>query len=462
MKKGLLVMFFLLGLVSTHASDPAVVFGTWDRGVKIKDSEVKLYRVLSGRLDEIASCKISDNKYFGFAFESQGDGFYVIGSGTNKSIQGKYVFYFKPGDRLNISVNDSSYVLIGKNSPENTAMAQWHNEVALLEYKSLYPTMKAGYINGQPSTYVDFFPLLSGCAEKAGSFRSNTGNPKFDAVFRMFRNYDLLRYAYWFILTPRMVQPVKDDLVDFYTKTDIAQLTATDDLLRYPFGIQLLQSIFNVQGIFSGKPIDNKQTVDAVKNNQLKGEWTLALAEKMKTYTELQQFNSEYGKYIQTSDQKDRINELLVKLDQGDSGLKTLDFSGTDVNDKKVSLSDFKGKVVVVDVWATWCGPCRKEIPALKALEKEYHTNTDIVFLSISLDNVKDKQKWLDFIKQEGLTGVQLFGGNGLSSEVAKLYNIKGIPRFMVFGKNGNIVTDNAPLPTNPSLRIMVEEQLKK
>ncbi len=463
MKKSILAIFSLLAIWSIHASEPAVVYGTWERGAKIKDSEVKLYRVELGRLDEVASSKVTDNYCFGFAFEPQGSGFYVIGSGYPTSAQGKYAFYFKPGDRLNIAVNDSSYVLTGHNTAENIALTKWHNEVSLMEYKAVYPTFRSGYVNGQSSTYVDFFPLLPEYEKKAPDFQSNTGNAQFEAIFKQWRRLDLIRYAYTFILTPRKIQPNKPDFIDFYTKMDVFKWTSSADLLQYPFGIQTLQNVLTVQNMLDGiSGTDNtKRNIEKINNDTVKGEFVVNLAEKLRTYTDLEQFNKEYGKYILTLSQKRRINDLTAKLTQGDQGSNTLDFSGTDVTGKKVSLSDFKGKVVVVDVWATWCGPCRKEIPALKTLEKEYH-NKDVVFLSVSLDEIKDKQKWIDFVKQEALTGVQIFGGNGLASDVAKLYNIKGIPRFMVFAKSGKIVTDNAPRPTNPSLKNMIEEQLKK
>ena len=135
------------------------------------------------------------------------------------------------------------------------------------------------------------------------------------------------------------------------------------------------------------------------------------------------------------------------------------DFTYPDVNGKEVSLSDFKGKVVLVDVWATWCGPCRGEIPHLKKLEQEMH-GTDVVFLGVSVDEAKDKQKWLDFIKKEELGGIQVHASGW--SKIAQDYKIKGIPRFMVFDKQGRVVSVDAPRPSSPELKEMLEKELKK
>ena len=83
---------------------------------------------------------------------------------------------------------------------------------------------------------------------------------------------------------------------------------------------------------------------------------------------------------------------------------------------------------------------------------------TDVVFLGVSVDEAKDKQKWLDFIETEGLKGIQLLA-NGWS-KITKDYKINGIPRFMVFDKKGNIVSADAPRPSNPELKKMLEAEL--
>ena len=97
-----------------------------------------------------------------------------------------------------------------------------------------------------------------------------------------------------------------------------------------------------------------------------------------------------------------------TKLYKTRAGGVAADFTYPDVNGKQVSLSDFKGKVVLIDVWATWCAPCRGEIPHLKKLEEEMK-GMDVIFLGVSVDEARNKQKWVDFIEQEKLGGIQVF-----------------------------------------------------
>ena len=127
-------------------------------------------------------------------------------------------------------------------------------------------------------------------------------------------------------------------------------------------------------------------------------------------------------------------------------------FNYPDTNGKNVSLDDFKGKYVYVDVWATWCGPCKGEIPFLKKLDEEYK-DKKIVFVSLSIDEMKNKDKWLKMVKDENLQGVQIMADKAWNSDFVKAYNIRGIPRFILIDKEGKILNDNAPRPSNPNLK---------
>ncbi|MEE9407691.1 MAG: redoxin family protein [Polaribacter sp.] len=129
-----------------------------------------------------------------------------------------------------------------------------------------------------------------------------------------------------------------------------------------------------------------------------------------------------------------------------------------DIKGGKKSLDSFKGKYVYIDVWATWCGPCIREIPSLQNLEKKYHKK-NIEFVSISTDESRRnggsweaaEKKWRDFVKAKQMSGVQLWAGQDNSFQRA--YQINGIPRFILIDPKGNIVDANAPRPSDPRLK---------
>ena len=124
------------------------------------------------------------------------------------------------------------------------------------------------------------------------------------------------------------------------------------------------------------------------------------------------------------------------------------------------NLKDFRGKYVYIDVWATWCGPCRKEIPHLQKIEEKYH-NKNIVFVSISVDKEKDHGKWKNFVDKEALGGVQLIADKDWKSDFIAAYDIHSIPRFILIDPKGNVVRSDAARPSDPALQELLDKLLK-
>lgn len=127
-----------------------------------------------------------------------------------------------------------------------------------------------------------------------------------------------------------------------------------------------------------------------------------------------------------------RINFKAIPILQPmKEAVPTPDFSLTDPEGKKVSIKDFRGKTVFLNFWATWCEPCREEMPAMEKLYQE-HKNNNFVVLAV---NVKDrKQEALAFVKELKLTYPIVFDPN---AEVASLYGAWGLPTTYLIGPKG-------------------------
>ncbi|MEM6515192.1 MAG: TlpA disulfide reductase family protein, partial [Bacteroidota bacterium] len=125
----------------------------------------------------------------------------------------------------------------------------------------------------------------------------------------------------------------------------------------------------------------------------------------------------------------------------------------------ETSLDDLKGSYVYIDVWATWCGPCIREIPSLKEVEKKFH-GQNIEFVSTSIDQAKDYEKWKTMVDEKELGGSQLFADNDWQSKFVQDYAIQGIPRFILIDPDGKIVSADAPRPSDPKLTAMLESEL--
>jgi thiol-disulfide isomerase/thioredoxin len=136
-------------------------------------------------------------------------------------------------------------------------------------------------------------------------------------------------------------------------------------------------------------------------------------------------------------------------------GEPAIDFNYPDIEGNEFSLSSFKGDLVYVDVWATWCGPCKAEIPSLQKLETDYH-GKDITFMSVSVDT--DKEDWEKMVAEKELGGVQLWADGW--SKITKDYAIFGIPRFLLFDAKGNVISTNAPRPSSDEIRGLIDTNL--
>lgn len=118
-----------------------------------------------------------------------------------------------------------------------------------------------------------------------------------------------------------------------------------------------------------------------------------------------------------------------------------------------------KGKLILIDFWASWCIPCRLELPKLRELKIKYK-NKPIAFISISLD--KNINNWESAGESEALSKENSFLlGNGEHSDYSfRGYKVPSIPRYMLFNKNGSVIDSNAPLPSNPFLQKLIEKNL--
>lgn len=116
------------------------------------------------------------------------------------------------------------------------------------------------------------------------------------------------------------------------------------------------------------------------------------------------------------------------------------------------SLKDYRGSYVYIDVWATWCVPCIVEIPFLEKVEKEYH-DKNIKFVSLSIDNLKDEQKWRKMISDKNMGGIQILADKAYDSQFIGDYFIYGIPRFILIDPQGDVVNYDAPRPSEEKLK---------
>lgn len=112
------------------------------------------------------------------------------------------------------------------------------------------------------------------------------------------------------------------------------------------------------------------------------------------------------------------------------------DFTVFDTDGKAVSLSDFKGKPVVINFWATWCGYCKKEMPDFEKVYKEYGDKVQFMMVNLTDGQSETEDQAREFIKKEGFTFPVYFD---INNETSSLYGISGLPMTIVVGSDGNV-----------------------
>ncbi|WP_298262262.1 TlpA disulfide reductase family protein [uncultured Lutibacter sp.] len=195
------------------------------------------------------------------------------------------------------------------------------------------------------------------------------------------------------------------------------------------------------------------------------------LSEELKEYIVTGNLISEFSKEGYSKAFKEKLNQEKSKI-KNQEYINAIEFKekeyeaiteGSPASDLKfnkldgstVNLSDYKGKVVVIDLWATWCGPCMAEKPSFEALEEKFHNNDNVEFISLSIDTEKT---WKKYFEKNEVKGNQLqIYRNELSD-----YMVVSIPRFFVIDKDQKIVDVFAPWPSSGKLEEMINNILNK
>ena len=160
----------------------------------------------------------------------------------------------------------------------------------------------------------------------------------------------------------------------------------------------------------------------------------------MGSYEEVKPLYDILDKNVLATGTGKQLTARLEVLKRSALGTPLLDFTQNDADGKPVSFASFKGKYVLVDFWASWCGPCRAENPNVLKAYNQYKDNNFTV-IGISLDD--NAEKWKKAIKDDGMPWTQLSSLQGFKNEVSTYYGIQGIPSSLLVGPDGKIIARN-------------------
>jgi peroxiredoxin len=159
--------------------------------------------------------------------------------------------------------------------------------------------------------------------------------------------------------------------------------------------------------------------------------------------------------FATTFERIEMIKERMRIAEASKVGATAPDFTLNDVNGNPVTMSTVKGKLKIIDFWASWCGPCRLNNPALKKLYDEYHSR-GLEIIGVSLDH--NKANWEKAIEKDGLEWINVSSLKAWDCEVAKMYDVKGVPALYILDKNNRIIATGL---RGEQLKAFIQEQLK-
>jgi thiol-disulfide isomerase/thioredoxin len=270
-----------------------------------------------------------------------------------------------------------------------------------------------------------------------------------------------------FIKTRGATAPTNNDLLKYIDKVDfnnpnlgfvnVPDMMMMNNLIR----ILRMQAVKKDSTLTSldEYTIENKIIKDLFKESRYRARLlAYNLYHRIDAYTEYPMQLAEVSDFIADL-KKERFNEGLLPVIEKlyarqlttigslAKGAVAPGFRLPDIKGRTVSLSDFKGKVVYLDMWASWCGPCLKEMPYMEALKKKF-SNKPVEMIAISIDTHLDK--WLSKIASMKLGGIQLIDSEGSeNSRIAKDYKIHGVPHYVLIDKSGRIASAFAPRPSS-------------
>lgn len=162
----------------------------------------------------------------------------------------------------------------------------------------------------------------------------------------------------------------------------------------------------------------------------------------------IKKYEDIYNRYVKDPERLAAYAEACQKAKRIAPGQPCPDFRFADNHGDTVTLADLKGKYVYIDMWATWCGPCKGEMPSLLKLEEEF-AGEDILFVSLSIDRNRDIDLWKKTIEEMGLGGIQLHLGENWDWLKIFMPSSMSVPRFVLLDREGKIINSSMSRPSD-------------
>lgn len=352
------------------------------------------------------------------------------GRGLNQLDYKEFLHRF---DSLQTTINNfhNGYVDSVHLTTETISMLEYKNTIKFLEVGQEFKFYKLNNtLNEKAEAHKNGQQYME--AKISKEFENLTSEVPFDPTLLTsgYGDYQMLLNFYWH---NKINLPVSEKLLASKDSSNLAVLM-TNALIKkgnYPEAIREFLIAFDLQY------------------------WLAADGITPETDSVITNFQRTYQKSIYLPALNKVYNEWLAIA----PGKPAPEFEGYTSEGRKVSIKDLKGKIVYIDVWATWCGPCIAEIPAAKILQKEFTSEENIQFVNISVDG--NKTDWERFIKADNAwKGLHIIIEPNKIQTFYTTYKLFGVPGYILIDHLGNIVNMKAPRPSDERIKTEIRQLL--
>lgn len=440
-----------------YAFVSGIVLSKADRRVKIVRKTPK-----EGNEDKVR-LKLDKEKNFEGKIELEDEGYYVLDYKHRK-----YDIFLTPGDSLFVEIDienkDLPLVFSGTGSGINNYIRQRikTNYDLSMKKRHLFKMDYSDFSDTLTSKRTALLEILDDANKVSADFTKSFYNKEKGLLFFNWADdhFDYKKLAL------KYGSKTYNERIQDYNTQFIEELDLDDpNLLDIPSYQNLITQYFNdkvdgqVLGSVPGRETDgyvitgrHKMKYDLVKKHfknkdiqeYIKTEVVASLIREDGTPT-MNEVILKFRKDVENEEYLNRISKYIEKYAYIDDGSLAPEFVVQDTAGGDIKLSDFKGKYVYIDVWASWCGPCKHEIPYFAKLKEEYKEK-NIEFVSISID--KTKEPWERMLNDWQLSGHQYIAKGAWESDIAKSYHLKGVPQFILIDPEGQIIDLSAARPS--------------
>ncbi|WP_373497504.1 TlpA family protein disulfide reductase [Aquiflexum sp.] len=410
---------------------------------------------------DIASGKLDDEGNFKLVFEGDESLIYTIYSGRTN-----FGLYLSPGDSIYLTADaediSGTFEVNGDHEKEIRYLfekAQFDKESGLNNQMDLMAKSKDDYFKTKDSLFA-----LSKVKFEEFKMQENI-NPEFISYEEAYFNYAPLGFDLQYPMYHAYVTKKPQDSIDFPKEEVNAKLAAVPLDQKHLLNTYYYTSLIDTRIRNLSSEIMKSDSSFASSENAYDKARILAMDSLLKDKTVKDHFhytsiksNMDYRGPVHVEESyeifmkenespkyAEKLKKLKDKWEPISPGKDVPDFTFTNIEGEEVKLSDLRGNLVYIDIWATWCGPCIAEHPHWDKMKEEYK-DQPVEFLTVSIDDTREP--WEKMVKAKNMEGLQWFAENAWKSDLTQHFMVNAIPRFLLLDREGKIIDPSADRPS--------------